>query len=218
MGIKKLWSLTINGKEEHGRAFEGGHVNTERLSNSGSVNEIAGQPVANHEVREEELRQEARQIRTKAEAQASQIIADAQTTAQDQVDAMVRVTNAASEEAQKVVQSSREKAAIIMAESRREAEQLLEDTHRRLEDHIRKELKGSVGELLTYMSDVVKKVQKLSVSLEQWEVTAPPAVDSILKNGSTGEEIPAAKDSAYQQPAVDLKQPLGVRGTDRRGL
>ena len=90
MDIKKLWSLTINGKEEHGKAFEGGHVNTERLSNSSSVDEINERRVANHEVREEELKQEARQIRSHAEAQASQIIADAQTTAQDQVDAMVR--------------------------------------------------------------------------------------------------------------------------------
>jgi len=192
-------------------------VNTERLSNSGSVNEIAGQPVANHEVREEELRQEARQIRTKAEAQASQIIADAQATAQDQVDAMVRVAKAASEEAQKVVQSSREKAAIIMAESRREAEQLLEDTKRRLEDQIRKEVKRPVDELLTYVSDVVKNVQNLSVGLEQWEVTAPPA-DSTKGNGSTGEETPAVKDSAYPQPAVDLKEPMRVQRKDTRGL
>jgi len=218
MGIKKLWSLTQNGKEEHGRAFEGGHVNTERLSNAGSVNEIAGQPVANHEVREEELRQEARQIRTKAEAQASQIIADAQAAAQDQVDAMVRVAKAASEEAQKVVQSSREKAAIIMAESRREAEQLLEDTKRRLEDQIRKEVKGPVDELLTYMSDVVKKVQNLGVGLKEWEVTAPPTVDSTKGNGSTSEEIPAVKDSVYPQPAVDLKEPMRVQKKDIRGL
>jgi len=139
--------------------------------------------------------QETRQIRMQAPVQASQIIADAQATAQDQVDAMVRVTNAASEEAQKVVHSSREKAAIIMAESRREAEQLLEDTHRRLEDHIRKELKGSVGELLTYMSDVVKKVQKLNVSLEQWEIAVPPGVDSTNGNGSSREEILGLKQS-----------------------
>ncbi len=193
-------------------------MNTERLSNSGSVNEIAGQPVANHEVREEELRQEARQIRTKAEAQASQIIADAQATAQDQVDAMVRVAKAASDEAQKVVQSSREKAAIIEAESRREAEQILEDTKRRLEGQIRKDVKGPLDELLTYMSDVVKKVQKLSISLEQWEVTAPAVVDSTKENGSTGEEIPAVKDSAYPQPAVDLKEPMRVQKKDIRGL
>ena len=83
MGIKKLWSLTLNGKEEHGRAFEGGHVNTERLSNSNPVDEIAEQRGANHREREEELKQEARQIRSQAEAQASQRIADAQTTAQE---------------------------------------------------------------------------------------------------------------------------------------
>jgi len=161
-------------------------VNTERLSNSSSVNEIAEQP-ANHEVREEELRQEARQIRSNAQSQASQIIADAQTTAQDQVDAMVRVAKAASEEAQKVVQSSREKAAIIMAEGRREAERLQEDTKRRLEDQISKDVKESVDKLLTYMSDVEKKVQILGVSLEQWEVTAPPVVNSANENGSTSE-------------------------------
>ncbi len=193
-------------------------MNTERLSNSSSVVEIDEQRVANPEEREEEPKQEARQIRSQAESQSSQIIADAQSTAQDQVDGMVRVAKAASEEAQKVIQSSREKAAIIEAESRREAEQILEDTKKRLEDQIRKDVKGPVDELLTYMSDVVKKAQKLSVSLEQWEVTAPPAVGSTKENGSTGEEIPAAKDSAYQQPAVDLKQPLGVRGMDRRGL
>ena len=79
-------------------------------------------------------------------------------------------------------------------------------------------MKGPVDELLTYMSDVVKKVQKLTVSLEQWEVTAPTVVDSTKENGYTGEEVPAAKDSAYQQPAVDLKEPMRVRGMDRRGL
>jgi len=193
-------------------------VNIERLSNSSSIDEIDEQPVANHKEREEELKQEARQIQTKAEAQASRIIADARTTAQDQVDAMVRVAKAASEEAQKVIQSSRKKAAIIEAESVREAEQILEDTKRRLEDQIRKDVKGPVDEMLTYMSDVVKRVQKLSVSLEQWEVTAPPVVESTKENGSTGEKVPAVKDSSYQQPAVDLKQPLGVGGIDNRGL
>ena len=181
----------------------------DEISKNSDVNSTEGQGNPNDEVK---------QIHDQAQVRASKIIADAQAAAQDQVDAMVRVAKAASEEAQKVIQSSREKAAIIEAESRREAEQILEDTKKRLEDQIRKDVKGPVDELLTYMSDVVKKAQKLSVSLEQWEVTAPPAVGSTKENGSTGEEIPAAKDSAYQQPAVDLKQPLGVRGMDRRGL
>ncbi len=218
MGMKKLWSLTLNGKEEHGRALEGGHVNTERLSNSNSVDEIAEQRGANHREREEELKQEARQIRSQAESQASQIIADAQATAQDQVDAMVRVAKAASEEAQKVIQSSREKAAIIEAESRREAEQILEDTKKRLEDQIRKDVKGPLDKLLTYMSDVEKNVQELGVRLEQWEVTAPPVVESAKENGSSDTETPPSKDSPSQQPAVDLKQPLGVGRIDSRGL
>jgi len=162
-------------------------VNTERLSISNSVDEINERRVANHEEPEGELKQETRQIRSQAESQASKIIADAQTTAQDQVDAMVRVAIVASEEAQKVIQSSRGKAAIIEAESRREAERLLEDTKRRLEDQISKDVKESVDKLLTYMSNVEKKVQELGVSLEQWGVTAPAVVDSTKENGSTSE-------------------------------
>jgi len=104
------------------------------------------------------LKRKARQIRSQAESQAYQIIADAQTTAQDQVDAMVRVAKAASKEAPKVIQSSREKVAIIEAESRREAEQIVEDSKTRLEDQIRKDVKEPVDELLTYMPE--------------WEVTA----------------------------------------------
>jgi len=209
-------SLTKTGNQSHTGTSLGGELdNLMEYLLSGSSGEDNSKK---SEVNSPEVQGDSHDEVKQAQARLAKIIADAQTTAQDQVDAMVRVATAVSEEAQKVIQSSREKAAIIEVESRQTAEQLLEDTKRRLNDQIRKDVKGPVDELLTYMSGVVKKVQKLSVSLEQCEVTAPPAVDSILENGSTGEEIPATKDSGNQQPAVDLKQPLGVRGMDRRGL
>ena len=181
----------------------------DEISKNSDVNSTEGQGNPNDEVK---------QIHDQAQVRASKIIADAQAAAQDQVDAMVRVAKAASEEAQKVIQSSREKAAIIEAESRREAEQILEDTKKRLEDQIRKDVKGPLDKLLTYMSDVEKNVQELGVRLEQWEVTAPPVVESAKENGSSDTETPPSKDSPSQQPAVDLKQPLGVGRIDNRGL
>ena len=44
------------------------------------------------------------------------------------------------------------------------------------------------------------------------------AVDSANEYGSSDEEIPPGKDSPSQQPAIDWKQPLGVRGIDKRSL
>ena len=43
-------------------------------------------------------------------------------------------------------------------------------------------------------------------------------VDSAIEKEPSDEEISAGEDSPSQQPAIDWKQPLRVRGIDKRGL
>ncbi len=155
-------------------------------------------PYLNSAKRQEHLDDEVIRIIDQAQARAAKIITDALFDAQDHIDSMARVAKAASEEAHKVVQSSRDKIMIIEDEIRREAEKLLEITKKQLEDKIRKDVKGPLDELLTDVSDLVKKVQKLNVSLEQWDLAVPPAVDSTNGNGSSREEILGLKHSGHQ--------------------
>ena len=165
---------------------------------SSSSEEGSEIPDLNSAKRQEHLDDEVIRIIDQAQARAAKIITDAQFDAQDHIDSMARVAKAASEEAHMVVQSSRDKAMIIEDEIRREAEKLLEVTKKQLENKIREDVKGPLDELLTDVSDLVKKVQKLNVSLEQWEVAVPPAVDSTNGNGSSREEILGLKQSDNQ--------------------
>lgn len=178
-------------------------MNTERPPNHSSLNRLAEHTVLEAEKLAQKLKEEANQIRIQAQAQASQIIAEAQTTAQEQIEAVGRVTRTASEEAQKIIQSARQKAMTIEAETKQKAEKLLEITKSRLEDQIRRNVKSPSDKLLNYVYDVVKEVQKLNLSLENWEVPDSPGVELLPQVKPPIQETLAPQIDPPQQPDAE---------------
>ena len=178
-------------------------MNTERPPNHSSLNRLAEHTVLEAEKLAQKLKEEANQIRIQAQAQASQIIAEAQTTAQEQIEAVGRVTRTASEEAQKIIQSARQKAMTIEAETKQKAEKLLEITKSRLEDQIRRNVKSPSDKLLNYVYDVVKEVQKLNLSLENWEVSDSPGVELLPQVKPPIQETSAPQIDSPQQPDAE---------------
>ena len=178
-------------------------MNTERPPNHSSLNRLAEHTVLEAEKLAQKLKEEANQIRIQAQAQASQIIAEAQTTAQEQIEAVGRVTRTASEEAQKIIQSARQKAMTIEAETKQKAEKLLEITKSRLEDQIRRNVKSPSDKLLNYVYDVVKEVQKLNLSLENWEVPDSPGVELLPQVKPPIQETSAPQIDSPQQPDAE---------------
>ena len=178
-------------------------MNTERPPNHSSLNRLAEHTVLEAEKLAQKLKEEANQIRIQAQAQASQIIAEAQTTAQEQIEAVGRVTRTASEEAQKIIQSARKKAMTLEAETKQKAEKLLEITKSRLEDQIRRNVKSPSDKLLNYVYDVVKEVQKLNLSLENWEVPDSPGVELLPQVKPPIQETSTPQIDSPQQPDAE---------------
>jgi len=150
----------------------------EERSYPSSLDRLAEQTVVEAEKLAEKLKDEAKQIRMQAQAEADRIVAEAQATAQEQAESISKVAKVAAEEAQKVVHAAREKAALIEVEGRRKAEQLLDFTKRRIENQIRRDVKGASERLLRYMDDIEKEVQALGIDLQHWEVRLPEAVET----------------------------------------